>query len=197
MLYNRSCIISINSLYDPILINFLSFHLLSYERSSKKLLLFKSFTGLTVQEFDNIYNNEITKKYEKHESKRLSSKQKEKRIRKIGAGWPFKLDIKNRFLMLLVYYCLYITYTLTSFLFNLDQSNICRDIQKIECFIRKCVSIPQKTYQITKRLKTSEEVEKYFPCFIAFIDCTKQQIPRPIDNKIKNIFYYRQKEKTL
>jgi len=29
--------------------------LLSYERLSKKLLLFKSFTGLTVQEFDDIY----------------------------------------------------------------------------------------------------------------------------------------------
>jgi len=29
--------------------------LLSYERLSKKPLLFKSFTGLTVQEFGNIY----------------------------------------------------------------------------------------------------------------------------------------------
>jgi hypothetical protein len=29
-----------------------------------------------------------------------------------GAGRPFKLDIKSRFLMILVYYHLYITYTL-------------------------------------------------------------------------------------
>jgi hypothetical protein len=37
--------------------------LLSYERlSGKPLLLFKSITGLTVQEFDNIYNKEIEKK---------------------------------------------------------------------------------------------------------------------------------------
>jgi hypothetical protein len=47
----------------------------------------------------------------------------------MGAGKPFKLDVKNRFLMLLVYYRLYITYTLDSFLFDLDQVNICRDIQ--------------------------------------------------------------------
>jgi hypothetical protein len=66
----------------------------------------------------------------KHELKRLSKK--ENRKRKIGAGRQFKLDIKNRFVMLLVYYRLYITYTLTGFLFDLDQSNICRDIQKIE-----------------------------------------------------------------
>jgi hypothetical protein len=35
--------------------------LLSYERLSKKPLLFKSFTGLTVQEFDDIYDKEISK----------------------------------------------------------------------------------------------------------------------------------------
>ncbi len=32
----------------------------------------------------------------------------------------------------------------------------------------------------TKRLKTPEAVEKYFPGFIAFTDCTEQQIPRPV-----------------
>ena len=58
------------------------------------------------------------------------------------------------------------------------------------------VPIPQKIYQITKRLKTPEEVEQYFPCFLAFIDCTEQQIPRPIDNKRKKDFLFRQKEKT-
>jgi hypothetical protein len=36
--------------------------------SKKPLLLFKSFTGLTVQEFDSIYNKEIAKKYEKHDT---------------------------------------------------------------------------------------------------------------------------------
>jgi hypothetical protein len=106
--------------------------LLSYERLSKKPLLFKSFTGLTVQEFDDIYDEKIVKRYEKHEIQRLSKRKDTKRERKAGAGRPFKLDVKNRFLMLLVYYRLYITYTLAGFLFDLDQSNVCRDIQKIE-----------------------------------------------------------------
>ena len=60
---------------------------------------------------------------------RYNDYQKENnRERDIGAGRPFTLDIKNRILMLLVYYRLYITYTLAGFLFDLDQSNICRDI---------------------------------------------------------------------
>ncbi len=86
----------------------------------------------------------------KHEIKRLTSKRKERRERNIGAGRPFKLDLRNRFLMVLVYYRLYITYTLTGYLFNLDQSNVCRDIQKIEGLIRTCLPIPQKLYKITK-----------------------------------------------
>jgi hypothetical protein len=108
--------------------------LLSYERLSKKSILFKSFTGLAVQEFDDIYDKQIVKRYEKHEIKRPSCKPKEniKRERKFGAGRHFKLDVKNRCLVLLVYYRLYITYTLDGFLFDLDQSSICRDIQKIE-----------------------------------------------------------------
>jgi len=44
--------------------------LLSYERLSKKPLLFRSFTGLTVQEFDDIYDKKIAKKYTKYEIQR-------------------------------------------------------------------------------------------------------------------------------
>ena len=68
--------------------------------------------------------------------------------------------------------------------------------QKIESLIRKCVPIPQKTYDITKRLKTPEEVEKYFPGFMAFVDYTEQQIPRPVDKGRRKRYYSRQEEKT-
>ncbi len=73
--------------------------MLSHERLSKKPILFKSFTGLTVQEFNSIFHKEITKRYKKYELKRLSYKRKEDRKRKAGAvGRLFKLDIKNGFL---------------------------------------------------------------------------------------------------
>ncbi len=125
----------------------------------------------------------------------MSKRKDRDRERRIGAGRHFKLDVKNRFLMLLVYYCLYITYTLAGFLFDLDQSNVCRDIQKIEGLIRQCVPIPQKIYNIKKRLKTPEAVEKYFPGFLAFTDCTEQQIPRPVDKNRRKIFYSGKKKR--
>jgi DDE superfamily endonuclease/Helix-turn-helix of DDE superfamily endonuclease len=167
--------------------------LLSYERLSRKPRLFKSFTGLSVKQFDDIYK-EIESKYEKYEIKRLSSRRN--RERDIGGGRRFKLVIKDRIVMVLVYYRLYITYTLMEFLFDLNQSNVCRDIQKIEGLIRSCLPlpIPQKIYNITKRLNTKEEVEKYFPDLMAFIDCTEQPIPRP-KNRLRRRLYYSGKKK--
>lgn len=155
--------------------------------------MFKSFTGISVQQFDDIYK-EIESKYQKYEIKRLSSKRKYIRERAIGAGRRFKLDVRNRVIMVLVYYRLYITYTLIEFLFGLDQSNVCRDIQKIEGLIRQCLPIPQKLYKATRRLKTKEEVERYFPGFLAFVDVTEQPIPRP-KNRLRRRIYYSGKRK--
>jgi hypothetical protein len=129
-----------------------------------------------VQQFDDIYDKEITKRYAKHEIQRLFKRKD--REREPGAGRPFKLDLENRFLMLLVYYRLYITYTLSGFLFDLDQSNIYRDIQKIDSLIRQCLPILQKTYRITEAKTPTVEVEKYFPGFLVFIDSTGRRISK-------------------
>ena len=87
-----------------------------------------------MQEFDDINDKEITKGYLDYELKRLSKRKERKRD--TGAGRPFKLDLKDRFLMLLIYYRLYITYALSGYLFDLDQSSIFSDMQKIEKLIR-------------------------------------------------------------
>jgi hypothetical protein len=70
----------------------------------------------------NLVCKEIEHNYEELKRRRLISRKK--RIRDVGAGRPFKLKVKERFVMLLVYYRLYMTYTLSGFLFDLDQSNV-------------------------------------------------------------------------
>jgi hypothetical protein len=55
--------------------------------------------------------------------------------------------------------------------------------------------IPQKLYNKTKRLKTQEEVEQYFPGFLAFIDSIEQQIPRPVDNTKRKMYYSGKKKR--
>ena len=154
-------------------------------------MLFKSFTGLELAEFDSIYK-EIESRYSQYELKRLS---KRKRTRKVGAGNHFKLTLRDRFLMLLMYYRLYITHTLSGFLFDLDQSNVYRDIRHIEPLVKRCIPLPERLYNITRRLRTEEEVKKYFPEFKAFIDVTEQEIQRPKDKNKKRNYYSGKKKK--
>lgn len=165
--------------------------MLNYSRLSRKPLLFKSFTGLELAEFDSIYK-EIESRYSQYELKRLS---KRKRTRKVGAGNHFKLTVRDRFLMLLMYYRLYITHTLSGFLFDLDQSNVYRDIRHIEPLVKRCIPLPERLYNITRRLRTVEEVKKYFPEFKAFIDVTEQEIQRPKDKNKKRNYYSGKKKK--
>ena len=61
-----------------------------------------------MQEFDDINDKEITKRYHDYEIKRLS-KRKDRKRDTGAAGRPFKLDLKDRFLMILIYFRLYIT----------------------------------------------------------------------------------------
>ena len=164
---------------------------MSYARLSRKPLLFRSFTGLEIAEFD-IISKEIESKYYEHERKRLSNR---KRKRDVGAGRPFKLKVKERFVMLLVYYRLYITYTLSGFLFDLDQSNVYRDISMLEPLIKLCVPLPKKLYKRTRRARTIDEVEEYFPGFKAFVDSTEQEIPRPKNKKRRKSYYSGRRKK--
>src|SRR5512133_2579660 len=164
---------------------------MSYARLSRKPLLFKSFTGLAVSEFD-VIAKEIESKYDEHERKRLYNR---KRERDIGAGRPFKLKARERFLILLVYYRLYITFTLSGFLFDLDQSNICRDISMLEPLVKMCITLPKKLYKRSRRLRTIDEVEEYFPGFKAFIDCSEQEIPRPKNKRRRKSYYSGKKKK--
>jgi len=57
--------------------------------------MFKTFTGLSIEEFDRLYQI-IESNYEKYEEKRLS---REDRINAIGQGRKFKLELIDRLIM--------------------------------------------------------------------------------------------------
>lgn len=165
--------------------------MLSYDRLSKKPEIFRSFIGLDVSEFDSLYGK-IGAGYGEHERKSLAKKD---RKRDVGAGHPFKLELRDRLLMLLVYYRLYVTSTLIGFLFDLDQSNVLKDIRMIEPLVREHVPIPKKIHDMARRARTPEEVERFFPGFKAFIDATEQEIPRPKRDSRKRKSHYSGKKR--
>ena len=112
-----------------------------------------------------------------------------------GAGHPFKLSLTDRLLMLLVYYHLYVSSTLAAYLFDLSQTNVLKNIRKLEPLVSDVLPLPKKMHQKVRRLQTLDEVEAMFPGFKAFLDATEQEIPRP-KNKRKRRTHYSGKKKS-
>jgi len=164
--------------------------MLNYDGLSKRPLIFRSFSGLEVLEFDAL-NSKIKESQTAFEQKRLY---RGDRKRKIGAGHPFKLPLKDRLLMLLVYYRLYVSSTLAAYLFDLGQTNVLKDIRMLEPLVSEVLPLPKRLHQKVKRLRTLDEVEAIFPGFKAFLDATEQEIPRP-KNKLKRKTHYSGKKK--
>jgi hypothetical protein len=164
--------------------------MLNYSGLSKKPVIFRSFSGLEVPEFNALYSK-IEGTYATFEEKRLF---RGDRKRKIGAGHPFKLQLQDRLLMLLVYYRLYVTSTLLAFLFDLGQTNVLKDIRMLEPLVSEALPLPKKLHQKVRRLRTLDEVEAVFPGFKAFLDATEQEIPRP-KSKLKRKTHYSGKKK--
>jgi hypothetical protein len=55
--------------------------------------------------------------------------------------------------------------------------------------LRECIPLPKKIHDQVKRLRTVEEVERFFPGFKAFVDSTEQEIPRPKDSVKRRTHY--------
>lgn len=164
--------------------------MLNYGVLSKKPSVFRNFTGLEVPEFDTI-NSKIKEKYPNFEEKRLF---RADRKRAVGAGHPFSLPLTDRLLMLFVYYHLYLSSNLMAYLFGLGQTNVLKDIRKLEPLISEVLPLPKKEHEKVRRLETVDEIEAMFPGFKAFLDATEQEIPRP-KNKRKRKTHYSGKKK--
>ena len=165
--------------------------MLSYERLSWKPSIFKSFSSLGVHEFDALYAK-VEAAYPAFEEKRLY---RVDRKRRVGAGHPFKLPLRDRLLMLLMYYRLYVTSTLLGFLFDLGQTNVLKDIRMLEPLVSEVLPLPKKIHRKARRLRTIDEIEELFPGFKAFLDATEQEIPRPKSKRKRKTHYSGKKKR--
>ena len=82
-------------------------------------------------------------------------------------GRNFALSLEDMILMLLLYYRSYITQMFVGYLFGLDDSRVCRIIQKLEPLLAKVMAIPKEKYL------SQEEIEE------TLVDATEQPIERP------------------
>jgi IS5 family transposase len=142
---------------------------LRYNKIKNHPTTFHRLFGLSVDEFERMVKA-VAPQWDKKVVKRYKR-----------PGRKNKLSLHEQILMLLLYYRSYTTQIFIGFLFGIDDSRVCRQIQRLEPLLAKVMAITK-----TRHLR-QEEIEEII------IDATEQQIERP--KKGQKAFYSGKKKR--
>jgi hypothetical protein len=187
--------------------------MLTVKKLRRKPKHFHNFTGLTPQQFDELLAA-LEPLYERAQQQRLDNPN---RLRARGAGRKFNLKLPERLLMSLMYFRLYITQTLLGYLFDLDASNVNREINgRMMAVLSEVLPVPTQDEPLLdlllvaqevdsssssssggggkskrgKKISTLKELLEKNPQFKEiFIDATEQELPKPKDKERRKDFY--------
>jgi len=181
--------------------------MLTYEKLQRKPKQFQAFTGVTLVQFAEILKA-LQPVYAEFEKERLT---RPKRKRKIGGGRNFNLSLGNRLMVTLMYFRLYVSYALLGYLFNLDGTNIGREInQRMLPALLSSLPVPMQDELLSgrdeppqigggKRIKTLKKLMEAHPEIKeVWIDATEQAIQRPSEKLARKQYYSgKQSEHTI
>ena len=191
--------------------------MISTTKLRRKPRHFQAFTGLSVSEFDQLLA-EVTPAYEAAIDKQ---RQRSERKRQPGAGRPFALALPQRLLMGLIYLRLYVSQSLLSYLFDLDQSNISRELNaRLLPLLLEVLPVPLRDAPLRhlaqeksapsdpqsassgkrgRRINTLKELFETYPELEeVLIDATEQPVPQPKDKPKRKLCYSgKQQDHTL
>lgn len=128
---------------------------ISYLKLIKHPNNFLQLTGLKIEDFNKIID-QVRSEWDLRESKKKSH----------GRKSHFE-SFEDRVLCAVIYYRSYISHTFLGYLFNLHNSNICRNLQIIEPLLAKKITITKD------RSLTQDRILEII------VDCTEQKIQKP------------------
>lgn len=181
------------------------------QRLRRKPKHFKSFTGITPEEFDKLLKA-VEPEYLEQQSTLRTQKVRQ---RKLGGGRHFKRNLAERLLMSLIYYRLHVTFIMLGYLFDLDDSRAGEEIRKrMQPVLLAVLPIPMRDrlFEVNNesllsevkpkqrpRIRTLEELLKKHPEIKeVLIDATEQKVPRPEDKgKRRTRYSGKKKEHTV
>lgn len=142
---------------------------LRYLKIKKNPLTFLRLFGISPEQFEQI----MTKLNPLWEEQVLSRYKR--------PGRDFKMSLEEMVLMLLLYYRCYMTQEFIGFLFDIDDSRVCRLIKRLEPLLARVMAIP-KVKNLSK-----EEAESLI------LDVTERPIERP--KKGQKVYYSGKKKR--
>lgn len=167
--------------------------MITYQKLEKKPSVFKSLTGITLTEFDEL-SQKFVSKWEQAEQKRLTRPQ---RRRAIGAGRPYSLAVSELLLLTLVWLRLYLSLEALSFLFGIDKATASRNTRRVLLVLRQLGDETLGWPEPPKRGQGQklEKVLHDYPDLLAIIDATEQPIERSSDNATQKAHYSGKKKR--
>jgi hypothetical protein len=172
--------------------------MLTYTKLQRKPKHFQSFTGVTVAQFGEMMKA-LRPIYGEFEKERL---ERSARKRRIGGGRKFTLSLEDRLLVTLMYFRLYASYTLLGYLFDLDGSNVGREINhRMLPALLSVLPVPMQDELLSghdeppqlgggKRIKTLKELMEAHPEIKeVWVDATENPIPRPKEKTARKLYY--------
>jgi hypothetical protein len=166
--------------------------MLTYANLAKTPTKFQRFTGVTVEEFDQLATD-IEPMWKAAERKRLTSRTRQ---RVVGGGGHYKLKcFKDKLLVPLMYYRLYVTYELLSWTRGVDVSNLNRLVHRLEPLLAKHLN-PQPPTPLKRRIRNWEEFQTtYSELTEVVIDGTEQHTQRPSGKKRQKPYYSKKRKR--
>jgi hypothetical protein len=165
--------------------------MITYEEVKQKPEAFRSLTGLSVEEFEELLY-EIELVYEEAEEKRL---ERPERPRRRGAGNRFCLSLSNRLLLTLTWLRIYVTYEVLGLMFGLHKSNVSRNLQQLLPLVQEWtdLALGEGGEEEAGEEEAGEEdwdaLWEAYPELRAILDATEQRVRRPKENATQKEHY--------
>ena len=159
----------------------------------------QNFTGLSVEQFEALV--------EALRAEVGGQGVTRPRRRAVGGGRKAKLGLEDQVVLVLMYYRLYLTQVLLGYLFDLDDSNVSRVINRLQPLLLEVLPLPLRERLLftadeqkpRRRIATLDELFRKHPEFKeVLVDATEQEVPKPKDKaKRKGHYSGKQKRHTL
>jgi hypothetical protein len=155
--------------------------MLRLEQLTAKPRACRSLTGHTPAELEALYQAFAAAYQRGRGAARTTRRDQRPRRRAPGGGAPFKLDLRGRLLLALVWLKVYPTYEVLGFLFGLDQGNAYRNCREVLGVLEGLDEFPFDPHPPGRpaRPRTLDEVMDAFPQVRLVIDSKEQRIQRP------------------
>jgi hypothetical protein len=165
-----------------------------YEKLSRRSASFRNLTGLSLDEFEVLYQ-QVVDDIERYDETQLEQRDRQ---RAVGAGRRYQHDARNRLLMALIWLRIYPTYEVLGFIFDLDKSNICRNLKGVLAVLREQLGDEMEWPDKARRKQKMDQFMQEFPDVAAIVDATEQPTQRPQDpDEQKSHYSGKKKRHTL